>query len=88
MVQFIMWSKTIDVKFRDAYYTKTGEKIQKNPIESEDGLSYMVGSSRVSQVQLDELQSDIEITTKETDIKTRKNIEPSDWVAKVAREDG
>lgn len=82
MTYFIQWKKTIDAKFRAAYLTKTGEKIQDTPLESEDGLSYMVGSSRVSQKQLDELKIDPEITTKPEDIKTNKDTSPAGWIQK------
>lgn len=75
MTQFITWPKTINTKFRTAYLAKTGEKIQDTPLESEDGLSYMVGSSRVSENQLDELKID-------ADIDTNKNIPPVNWVSK------
>ena len=77
-----MWPKTIDAKFRAAYLAKTGEKIQDNPLESEDGLSYMVGSSRVSQNQIDALKADTNITAKPDDIVTRKDIFPAGWVQK------
>ena len=82
MTQFITWPKTIDAKFRAAYLAKTGEKIQDNPLESEDGLSYMVGSSRVSQKQLDELKIDTKITVKIDDIVTQKDTPPVGWVIK------
>jgi len=82
MTQFIIWPKVIDVKFRAAYLAKTGEKIQDNPHESEDGLSYMVGSSRVTQKQLDELKADTAITSKPDDIKTRKDLHPDGWIKK------
>ena len=75
MTQFITWSKSIDIKFRAAYIAKTGEKIQDIPLESEDGLSYMVGSSRVSENHLDELKVDVEINT-------NKNTPPVNWVSK------
>lgn len=76
MTQFITWPKTIDAKFRVAYLDKTGEKIQDTPLESEDGLSYMVGSSRVTEKQLDELKVDEEITT-------NKDSFPVGWVTKI-----
>ncbi len=76
MTQFITWPKTIDAKFRAAYLAKTGEKIQDNPMESADGLSYMVGSSRVSEKQLDELKVD-------EDIITNKNVAPTGWKPKI-----
>ena len=75
MTHFIMWPKSIDVKFRAAYFAKIEEKIQDIPLESEDGLSYMVGSSRVSENQLNELKID-------ADIDTNKNIPPVNWVSK------
>ena len=83
MTQYITWPKTIDTKFRAAYLAETGEKIQDNPLESEDGLSYMVGSSRVLQSQIDTLKADTNITAKPDDIATRKNLPPAGWVAKV-----
>ena len=83
MTQFITWPKTIDEKFRAAYLAKTGEKIQDTPLESEDGLSYLVGSSRVSQEQLDELKADIAITIKPDDIKARKDSSPDGWVGRI-----
>lgn len=86
MTHFIVWPKTIDAKFRAAYFAKTGEKIQNNPHESEDGLSYMVGSSRVTQKQLDELKADTSITTKPDDIKTRKDAHPAGWIKKKTTE--
>ena len=82
MTQFITWLKIIDTKFRAAYLAKTEEKIQDIPLESEDGLSYMVGSSRVTQKQLDELKSDTNITENPDDISTRKNLPPVGWVQK------
>ena len=82
MTQFIIWPKTIDTKFRAAYLIKTGEKIQQNPLESEDGLSYMVGSWRVSEKYLDELKVDTDITSKPDDIKTNTEW-PVDWVTKA-----
>ena len=82
MTQFIQWLKKDDVKFREAYLAKTGEKIQDIPLESEDGLSYMVGSWRVSEKHLDELKADGTIA-KSGDIKTRKDIEPDGWVLKT-----
>lgn len=78
MTYFIQWKKTIDAKFRAAYLAKTGEKIQDNPMESEDGLSYMIGSSRVSENQLDELKVDVEINT-------NKNTPPVNWVFKQTK---
>ena len=86
MTHFITWHTTIDAKFRAAYLAKTGEKIQDNPQESEDGLSYMVGSSRVTQKQLDELKEDTAITTKPDDIKTRKDLHPAEWIEKKITE--
>lgn len=77
MTQFIQWEKAIDTKFRVAYLAKTGEKIQDTPLESEDGLSYMVGSSRVSQKQLDELEAQADIT-----IETQKETHPAGWIQK------
>ncbi len=87
MTHFITWPKTIDAKFRAAYLAKTGEKIQDNLMESEDDLYYMVGSSRVTQKQLDELKVDTSITAKPDDIKTQKDVPPSGWVPKVAEEE-
>lgn len=81
-----MWPKIIDAKFRVAYLAKTGEKIQDDPMESDDGLSYMVGSFRVTQKQLDELKADTNITAKPDDIATRKDISPESWVQKVEAE--
>lgn len=83
MIQYIMWPKTIDAKFRAAYLAKTGEKIQDDPMESEDGLSYMVGSSRVTEQQLSELKVDTDITDKLEDIKTSGNTEPKEWMAQL-----
>ena len=83
MTQFIMWPKSINVKFRASYLAKTGEKIQDTPLESEDDLSYMVGSSRVSEKQLDELKNDIAITTEPGAIKTRKSVYPDEWAGKI-----
>lgn len=83
MTQFITWPKTIDTKFRAAYLAKTGEKIQDTPLESEDGLSYMVGSSRCTDQHLSELKVDTEITAKADDIKTNKDAYPDGWVQKV-----
>lgn len=57
------------------FHKTTGEKIQDTPLESEDDLSYMVGSSRVSEKQLDELKVDVEINT-------NKNTPPVNWVSK------
>lgn len=75
--QRIMWPKTIDVAFRRDYLQETGEYIQNNPLESEDGLSYMVGSSRATQIQLDSLK------TTHTDLTTNAGVEPAGWIAKV-----
>ena len=77
MTHFIMWPKTIDAKFRAAYLAKTGEKIQDVPLESEDGLSYMVGSSRATQTQLDSLK------IVHTDLATNADSKPAGWVLKV-----
>ena len=82
MTQFIIWLKKDDVNFRAAYLAKTGEKIQKTPAESEDGLSYMAGSWRVSEKHLDELKADRDIST-DGDIKTQKDTPPDGWVKKV-----
>ena len=81
-MHFITWPKTIDTKFRAAYLAKTGEKIQDTPLESEDGLSYMVGSSRVTEKQLDELKADGTIA-KSGDIRTRQDVEPDGWIEKA-----
>ena len=75
--QYIMWPKTIDVDLRKDYLQETGEKIQDNPLESEDGLSYMVGSSRATQPQLDSLK------VTHTDLTTNADSEPAGWVLKV-----
>lgn len=75
--QYIIWPKTIDVAFRKDYLQETGEYIQNNPLESEDGLSYMVGSSRATQIQLDSLK------TTHTDLATNADSKPAGWVLKV-----
>ena len=77
-----MWPKTIDAKFRAAYLARTGEKIQDLPPESEDGHSYMVGSSRVLQSQIDELKADTNITITPSDITVRKSLPPVGWIQK------
>ncbi len=82
MTQFIQWLKKDDAKFRAAYLTKTGEKIQDKPAESEDGLSYMVGSWRATEQQLTELKADKDIAN-DGDIITRENVSPVGWVRKV-----
>lgn len=82
MTHFIQWEKKIDAKFRAAYLTKTGEKIQIFPGESKDGLSYLVGSSRVTQKQLDELKADTAISANPDAIKTNKNTPPAGWITK------
>jgi len=66
----IRWPKKDDAKFRPAYLAVTGEHIQETPEESEDGLSYMVGTWRATDEQLTELKADRAITDKADDIKT------------------
>jgi hypothetical protein len=74
MTQFIMWPKTIDAAFRTAYLTETGENIQSVPLESSDGLSYMVGSDRATQAQIDNLKGTY------TELKTGPDTPPVEWV--------
>lgn len=81
--QFIVWLKKDDVAFRAAYLAKTGEKIAAYPQESEDGLSCMTGSWRVSEQQLDELKADTKVFTKPSDLVTNKNAAPVGWVRKA-----
>lgn len=81
MGNFVVWTKSIDEKFREAYLAKTGEKIG-NPLESEDGLSYMAISWIVSEKHLDELKADTNITSNVTDIQTVKDMARSDWIEK------
>jgi len=78
--QFIMWPKTIDTAFRSDYLQEVGEYIQNTPPESEDGLSYLVGSNRATQAQLDNLK------TTYTDLVTNEDSEPAGWVPKVETE--
>lgn len=79
--KFITWQKTDDVKFRPWYLSVTDEHIQANPPESADGLSYMVGSSRVTDQELIELRADRTITAKTSDIKIDYEW-PVTWQAK------
>lgn len=53
---FIRYPKTKDAQFRERYFNMTGEKIQAEPMESEDGKHYMVGSYRVKQLQITALR--------------------------------
>jgi len=78
MTQFIQWNKTIDAAFRAAYLAKTGEKIQNTPMDSEDGLTYLVGSDRATQAQIDELKTDYP-----DDLFTSVDTPPAGWVQKV-----
>ena len=80
-----MWPKEIDKQFRAAYLEKTGEHIQDQPLESEDGLSLMVGSSRVTDQQLAELKADSAISPDPKAIRTDINKEPLEWAAKKSR---
>jgi len=75
--QYIVWPKKIDADFRIDYLQETGEYIQNNPMESSDGLSYMVGSSRATQAQLDKLK------TTYTDLVTNGGSEPAGWIPKA-----
>lgn len=74
MTQFIMWPKTIDEDFRVDYLAETGEKIQTHPLESDDGLSYLVGSNRATSTNL----SNLAIT--HTEIETNENSPPVSWI--------
>ena len=75
--QFIMWPKTINAAFRADYLTETGEKIQDSPLESSDDLSYLVGSDRATQAQLDNLKAT------HTELVTNPASEPAGWVKKI-----
>jgi len=92
MTQYIMWLKEDNIKVRAAYKETTksaslpdGENIQDKPLESEDGLSYMVGSHRVTEKQLSELKADGAVA-KTGDIKTRKDSPPAGWIEKARPE--
>ena len=78
MIQFITWPKTIDVKFRAAYLAETGEKIQNTPLESSDGLYYLVGSSRATSAHLANLAAI------HTEMETNKGSEPASWVLAIS----
>ena len=74
MTQFIIWPKTIDISFRADYLTEVGEKIQDSPLESNDDLSYLIGSSRVIQTNLDNL------AVTHTDMDANEGSPPTAWV--------
>lgn len=48
MTTFITWRADQDAAFRTAYAETVGETIQDEPAASEDGLTFTVGSSRVT----------------------------------------
>lgn len=48
MTTFITWRTDQDTDFRAAYAETVGETIQDEPASSEDGLTFTVGSSRVT----------------------------------------
>lgn len=52
---FIRWPKVVDVQFRRDYLAETGEAIQTNPVD--DGDHFWVGSSRITQAQVDKILS-------------------------------
>lgn len=80
MSKFIMWPKTIDTEFRAAYLLEVGEKIQDTPLESNDGLSYMIGSSRATDGQVTTIKNDTNVTSDPNDIKTNDGTPPVEWV--------
>jgi len=51
---YIIWNKNINESFRISYFLEVGENIQNNPHETE--TQYMVGSSRITQKNMDELK--------------------------------
>lgn len=55
---FITWPVADDVSFRQKYFEKTGEEIQENPPLTADGLSYVVGSWRVTSAQISQISKD------------------------------
>lgn len=54
MTKFVIWNRADDEAFRTAYLAVVGEEIQESPAEAGD--SYMVGSSRITAEQFEELQ--------------------------------
>lgn len=63
--------------FKADYLATTGEKIQDSPAENEQGTHYLVGSSRLTQEQADELVS-------RNPSVTIMNSWPNGWVTKEA----
>lgn len=64
MITFIIWNKLDDTAFRSRYFEITGEAVQDYP---QEGMTqYMIGSSRITQEQLETLQGEFLINTDET----------------------
>lgn len=58
----ISWLVSDDAGFRELYNSVVGERVQKTPAISVDGLHYMVGSSRITQQHIDQLAAAFQIS--------------------------
>ena len=57
---YVIWKKSYDQTFRSFYRALAGESIQSQPQSNKDEDSFMVGSSRLTDSMVEELQSKAE----------------------------
>ncbi len=83
---YITWLKTDDVAFRAAYSALSGgtEVVQDPPVESEDGLSWMISTWFLTDAQVAALEADRDVAA-EGGVQCNKGSAPAGFVA-VTRE--
>lgn len=76
MTIYVKIPKVDLASFKPAYLALVGETIQSQPLENTEETHYLVGSSRVTQAQIDSLVNDY------PDVSYTSDNYPQGWVTK------